>query len=170
ELKILKEELGTRINFDEVYENSLRISKDNFVAKSQVNFQIKETDDAIERFCPNDYIPIKKIKQFGTFPDSGFYWNSFLLEHYVAMYSSNYKLIHVGFNESSCVGGIVKKISGIETMNDLIVDVLANNKVVLRKDSVVQYLYDEGYLARRSYSGIEKLIIKAKEMRNKKGL
>ena len=63
-----------------------------------------------------------------------------------------------------------KKISGIETMNDLIVDVLANNKVVLRKDSVVQYLYDEGYLARRSYSGIEKLIIKAKEMRNKKGL
>ena len=40
-------------------------------------------------------------------------------------------------------------------MNDLIVDVLANNKVVLRKDSVVQYLYDEGYLARRSYSELK---------------
>ena len=67
ELKILKEELGTRINFDEVYENSLRISKDNFVAKSQVNFQIKETDDAIERFCPNDYIPIKKLNNLEHF-------------------------------------------------------------------------------------------------------
>ncbi len=170
ELKKLKQELATVIYFEAVYENSLRIGKDDFVSKKYAAFKIEETDAAIDRFCVDDYIPIKKVEQFSLFPDAGFSWNSFLLEHYVAKYSPNYKLLHANYNESACVGGIVKKLSDIDTFDELIVDVLARNGLPLQKEIALQYLCDEGYLARRSYSDIEHTLIKAKELRNQKGL
>lgn len=170
ELKILKQELDTVIYFEAVYENSLRISKDQFVSKSNAAFLQAETDEAIDRFCFGDYISIGKITQFGSFPDAGFQWNSFLLEHYVAMYSPSYKLVHSNYNEGVCVGAIVKKVSDIDTIDELIVDVLAKNGLPLQKEKSLQYLCDEGYLGRRSYAGIEQLLIKAKELRNQKGL
>lgn len=169
ELKVLKQELDTCIYFEAVYDNSLRISKNEFVAKSHAAFKPEETDAVINRFCEGDYIAIGKIQQFGLFPDAGFSWNSFLLEHYVAMYSPNYKLIHSNYNEGVCVGGIVKKLSDIDTLDELIIDLLAKSGLPLQKDVALQYLCDEGYLARRSYSGIEQLLIKAKELRNQKG-
>lgn len=170
ELKVLKQELDTTIYFEAVYENSLRVSQDRFVSKENAAFLPDETDETIDRFCVGDYIALGKIKQFGSFPDAGFQWNSFLLEHYVSMYSPNYKLVHSNYNESVCVGGIVKKISDIDTFEELVTDVLARNGHPLNKDSALQYLCDEGYLARRSYSGIEQLLIKAQELRNQKGL
>lgn len=170
ELKIFKQELGTEIYFDAVYENSLRISKNEFVSKTQASFRLEETDAVIDRFCDVDYIAIRKINQFGLFPDAGFSWNSFLLEHYVAMYSPNYKLLHSNYNEGACVGGIVKKSSGIDTFDELVIDVLARSGIPLQKETALQYLCDEGYMARRNYSGIEQLLIKAKELRNQKGL
>lgn len=170
ELKKLKQELATVIYFETVYENSLRIGKDDFVSKKYAAFKTEETDAAIDRFCVDDYIAIKKVEQFGLFPDAGFSWNSFLLEHYVAKYSPNYKLVHANYNESVCVGGIVKKLSDIDTFDELIVDVLARNGLSLQKELALQYLCDEGYLARRSYSDIEHTLIKAKELRNQKGL
>lgn len=170
ELKILKQELDTVIYFEAVYDNSLRINKNEFVAKSHASFNLAKTDEAIDRFCIGDYIAIGKIKQFGLFPDAGFNWNSFLLEHYVAKYSPNYKLVHSSYNEGVCVGAIVKKISDIDTLDELVIDVLAKNGLPLQKETALQYLCDKGYLARRSYSGIEQLLIKAKELRNQKGL
>ncbi len=169
ELKVLKQELDTVIYFEAVYDNSLRISKNEFVAKSHAAFKPEETDAVINRFCKGNYIAIGKIQQFGLFPDAGFSWNSFLLEHYVAMYSPNYKLVHSNYNEGVCVGGIVKKLSDIDTFDELIIDLLAKSGLPLQKDVALQYLCDEGYLARRSYSGIEQLLIKAKELRNQKG-
>lgn len=170
ELKLFKQEMGTVIYFDVVYENSLRISKNEFVSKAQASFKLEETDAVIDRFCNGDYIAIRKINQFGLFPDAGFSWNSFLLEHYVAMYSPNYKLLHSNYNEGACVGGIVKKASGIDTFDELVIDVLVQSDISLQKEIALQYLCDEGYIARRNYSGIEQLLIKAKELRNQKGL
>lgn len=169
ELKILKQELDTVIYFEAVYDNSLRINKNEFVTKFHASFNLAKTDEAIDRFCIGDYIAIGEIKQFGLFPDAGFNWNSFLLEHYVAKYSSNYKLVHSSYNEGVCVGAIVKKISDIDTLDELVIDVLAKNGLPLQKETALQYLCDKGYLARRSYSGIEQLLIKAKELRNQKG-
>lgn len=170
ELKVLKQELNTLIYFETVYENSLRISKNDFVSKSQAAFNTEETDTAIDRFCVGDYISIKKIEQFGLFPDAGFAWNSYLLEHYVAMYSPNYKLVHSNYNENVCVGAIVKKMSDIDTFEELLIDALAKSGLPLQKEPALQYLCDEGYLARRNYADIEQILIKAKELRNQKGL
>lgn len=168
ELNVLANELGTVIYFDPVYENSLRINHNQFVSKKRAHFLVTETDDTLDRFCTGDYISIGKISGFSLFPNAGFPWNEYLLEHYTAAYSNKYSLLHIGFNANKCVGAIVKKSAGFESFDDCIVDVLANSSITLKKQSALQYLCDEGYIARRIYTNIEELLIRATAQRNRK--
>ena len=161
-------ELATVIYFDSVYENCLRISREQFVSKSHAQFPIADTDAAIDLLCTEDYVSIQDVTNFGAFPYAGFPWNSYLLEHYVAEYSQKYMLLHSNYNGTECAGAIVKRSAGIQTFEELIVDLLANNDVELKKAPVLQFLSDHGYLARRRYGNIEALIIKANAQRNRK--
>ena len=168
ELNVFATELGTAIYFDPIYENSLRISKDKFVSKKRARFLVSETDSTLDRFCTGDYIPLGKVQNFSFFPDTGFPWNVFLLEHYVASYSEKYLLLHIGFNANKCAGAIVKRSANIGKFDDLIINVLSNSSVQLKKNSALQYLSDEGYIARKIYYNIEELLIKATAQRNRK--
>lgn len=168
ELQSLANNLATPIYFETIYENSLRISRDQFVAKTAAQFPIEAMDEALDRICMGKYIPIQEATNFGAFPYAGFPWNSFLLEHYVAGYSQKYKLLHSNFNGTECAGAIAKRSAGIDSFDDLIVDLLANNQIEMKKAPVLQYLSDKGYLARRRYSEIEALIIKANAQRQRK--
>ncbi len=162
ELNQLKSEMDSPIYFEEIYANSLRVSKRQFVAKEQIDFEIQKIDEAIGIYCPNDYIPLKAITSFGGFPYIGYAWNIYLLENYIANYSAAYKLIHIGFNSDSCAGAIVKRTSAIETYNDLIMDVLTSCEVDLNREDALQYLYDLGYIARKRFDNIEKILCTAK--------
>lgn len=168
ELQSLANSLATPIYFEEIYENSLRISRDQFVAKTAAQFPIEAIDAALDRICTGKYISLLEVTNFGAFPYAGFPWNSFLLEHYVAGYSQKYMLLHSSFNRTECAGAIVKRSAGIDNFDDLIVDLLANNQIEMEKASVLQFLSDKGYLARRRYSEIESLIIKANAQRQRK--
>lgn len=86
----------------------------------------------------------------------------------MAGYSQKYMLLHSSFNGTECAGAIVKSSAGIDNFDDLIVDLLANNQIEMEKASVLQFLSDKGYLARRRYSEIESLIIKANAQRQRK--
>ena len=169
ELSTLASELETGIYFESVYEYAFRISLDNFMAKYDAKFFVEQTDKILDRFCSGNYISIMSIRDFGIFPDAGFQWNSFLLEQYVHSFSKKYRLVHVGFNQRACVGAIVKRSAGIETFDDFVVDVLANSGIELTKATALAHLVEEGYLARRNYSGIEHLLIQANAQRNIKG-
>lgn len=168
ELNVLASELGTVIYFDPVYENSLRVNHDRFVSKSRAHFLISDTDAALDCFCNDDYISIAKVTGFGLFPNAGFPWNEYLLEHYVATYSEKYLLLHTGFNANSCVGAIVKKSAGFENFDDCIVAILADSDAILKKQQALQFLCDEGFIARRNLSNIEELLIRATAQRNRK--
>lgn len=168
ELQALSSDLATSIYFDSVYENSLRISKDKFVSKSRAQFSVPETDAAIDRFCTGDYIPIQEVTNFGIFPYAGFPWNCYLLEHFVADYSQKYRLLHSSYNGTEFAGVIVKRSIGIDDFDELLTVVLAESGIELNKATALQYLADRGYLARRRYSNIESLIIKASARRNRK--
>ena len=61
-----------------------------------------------------------------------------------------------------------KKKNVYDSFDDLIVDVLAESGVTLQEKDVLNYLSDNGYIARRTYTGIEALTIKARAKRNKK--
>ena len=169
ELSTLASELETGIYFESVYEYAFRISLDDFMAKRDAKFLVEQTDKILDRFCSGKYISIKSISNFGIFPDAGFQWNSFLLEQYVHSFSKKYRLVHVGFNQRACVGAIVKRSAGIEAFDDFIVDELANSGIELTKANALAHLVEEGYLARKNYSGIEPLLIQANAQRYIKG-
>ena len=48
------------------------------------------------------------------------------------------------------------------------VNILAHNDVSLQKKKVLDYLAENGYIARRSYTNIETIMINARAMRNQK--
>lgn len=168
ELDTLAKEMNCGIYFTPVYENALRVSRTRFVSKNQAQFRISETDKAIDRFCTGDYIPLGYINEFGTFPDAGFQWNTYLLAHYVYSYSENYRFFG-GFNKTVSVGAIVKRSMGIDDYDDFLAVALSESGIILNKDNALDYLKEQGYIAKRSCSTIEEILIKANAHRNTKG-
>lgn len=168
ELEVLAKDLNSTIYFDAVYANSLRISQEQFVSQEQAQFHITDTDAALDRVCTGDYIAIGQVDNLGIFPYAGFPWNSFLLEHYVYAYSKDYRLLNAGFHKTECTSAIVKRSIGIDNLDDFIVLLLTDADVKLEKTSVLQFLVDNGYLARRRYTNIEKLIVRARAQRSRK--
>lgn len=169
ELETLAEEMNSTIYFEAVYDNALRVSQSRFVSKDQAQFHVYETDLAIDRFCVGRYIPVTAVTEFGSFPDAGFQWNSYLLANYVYAYSKQYRLLTAGFNKNASVGAIVRRNSGIETFDDFLAIALAEGDCKLKKEDALNFLVDQGYLARRSYSNIERILIQANAQRNMKG-
>lgn len=169
ELNVLKQELGSTIYFDEIYANSLRISQKEFVSQDMAQFDVEATDEAIGRICTGQYMSLQEIRDFGTFPYAGYPWNEYLLEHFVANYSQKFMLLHIGFSANVCAGAIVKQASSCKDFNDLLVDILANSNIVLDEDSALEYLRQQGYIARRRYSDIGRIVTEAKVVRSKKG-
>lgn len=169
QLNSLKRDLDTPIYFDSVYANSLRINADEFVSRDQAAFDIEATDAAISRFCTGDYIALRKISFFGSFPDAGFPWNDFLLEHYVAEFSKDFKLMHSGFTAGKPVGAIVRRSSRYNDFDELLSAELAVSGIPLDRENALQYLVDNGLLARKNYGKIEQVLSTAKQQRLTKG-
>ena len=169
ELNVLKQELGSTIYFDEIYANSLRTNQNEFVSPDLAQFDVEATDEAISRFCTGQYMSLQEVRDFGTFPYAGYPWNEYLLEHFVANYSQKFKLLHIGFSANVCAGAIVKQASSFKDFNELLIDILANGNVELNEDSALEYLRQQGYIARRRYSEIGRILTEAKVVRSKKG-
>jgi hypothetical protein len=169
QLNSLKRDLDTPIYFDSVYANSLRINADEFVSRDQAAFDIEATDAAISRFCTGDYIALREISFFGSFPNAGFPWNVFLLEHYVAEFSKDFKLLHRGFTAGKPVGAIVRRSSRYNDFDELLSAELAVSGIPLDRENALQYLVDNGLLARKDYGKIEQVLSTAKQQRLTKG-
>ena len=168
ELLAFAEDMGSTIYFDSLYHNAARVSQEHFVSRSEVSFQVKETDKALGRFCTGKYLALSEIRDFGIFPEASHPWTPYLLEHYVAFHSKRYYLMHGGYNKNAVVGAMVKRENFYDSFDDLITDILAESGVTLQKKEVLNYLSNNGYIARRTYTGIEALMIKARAKRNKK--
>ncbi len=168
ELLAFAESMGSTIYFDSLYQNAARVSQEQFVSRDDVSFQVKETDKALGRFCTGSYLALPEITDFGIFPEASHPWTPYLLEHYVAFHSKRYYLMHGGYNRNTVVGAMVKKENIYDSFDDLIVDVIAESGVPFQKKDVLNYLSDNGYIARRTHTGIEVLMIKARAKQNKK--
>ena len=168
ELEQFADSIGTTIYFDSLYTNAARISHQWFVAKESIQFSVLETDRVLDRFCDGSYIPISAVTEFAVLPEASFPWTEYLLEQYVAFFSEKFYLMHGNYNKNCAVGAIVRKTRHFETFDELVIDILAHSDIQLRKKEVLDYLAENGYIARRSYTNIEALIITARAMRNQK--
>lgn len=169
ELNLLKEELGAVIYFDKVYENALRMNQNEFVSFDTVTFDVPAIDDAIKQYCTGEYISLRDIDDFGSFPYIGVAWNSYLLEHFVFMFSEKYKLIHTVFAASSCSGAIVRKDVKIDTLDQLLITELAKSGHTASVNDAFDYLIERGYLSGRGLQRMDKIVVNAKVQRPKKG-
>lgn len=168
ELEQFADSIGTTIYFDSLYTNAIRISHQWFATKNDAHFSVVETDNVIDRFCFGNYMPISSVSEFATFPEASFPWTEYLLEQYVASFSEKFYLLHGNYNKNCAVGAIVRKTSRFNSFDDLMTDALARSDIPLRKKEGLDYLAANGYIARRSYTNIEALIINARAMRNQK--
>ena len=168
ELEQFADSIGTTIYFDSLYTHALRISHQEFVAKKNVRFSIKETDSVLERLCEGNYMPLSSVKEFAIFPNASYPWTEYLLEQYVAYYSEKFYLCHGNYNKNCAVGAIVKRTCQFNSFDELVTDILAYGDIPLRKKEVLDYLAETGYIARRSYTNIEALVINARAKRNLK--
>lgn len=170
EVLTFAEEMGTIVYWDSLYENALRISENEFIAKNLARFQTEEIDSLLEKFCRGNYMAVGTITDFWEFPYSEYSWNNYLLECYVAYFSKKFELMHNGYNRNCVVGAIVRKQARYKDFDELVTDILSESDIALEKISALDYLVKEGYLARRSYANIEKVLIRAKAQRNGKGI
>ena len=168
ELLSFAENMGSSVYFDALYRNSARISQEQFINKANLHFRVKETDMILDRFCDGDYVPLSRINDFGIFPDASHTWTIFLLEQYLVNYSERYYLVHGGYNRNVVVGAMVKKKRTFESFDDLVIDILATSHVPLQKKAALNFLADSGYIARRTYTNIESLLINARARKNMK--
>lgn len=164
-----KEVSGGVIYFDALAENTVRVSKELFVLKEHIEFDIQEIDKALSTYLITGYMLIKDVDSFLMFPNIGYEWNIFLLESYLLHYSKEYALCNNGQSLNNVAGALVKKGGNFDEFEDVCADVLANGYVELNKSAALDFLAEQNLLTRRSYTSIEMALQKAKQIRNKKG-
>ena len=154
---------------DAVYENSIRISQDDFVSLNSISFDVQATDDAIARFCTGDFIAITEITSFAAFPSIGVPWTSFLVESFVFKYSKKFKLYHNQFSAKVCAGAIVRNEAKLFDYHQVLASVIAKSDCRLASEEALDYLCNAGFLGRRRYSEIDIVLSEARQLRSQKG-
>lgn len=169
EVNQLADDLGTLINFDAISRYCVRVSESKFVSKDNIVFDVPATDAAIANYCSDEYVTILDINTFVAFPYCSYRWNNYLLESFVAQYSKQFKLMHSRYNKDNTIGAIVKRTSAFSDYDEILIDAVANSKVPLNENEVLDYLQEKGYIARRRSDFLSKisLLDKAAIIRNR---
>jgi len=151
-----------------VYPYVVRVSYQDFVPKNEVHFQVKKTDAVLAKLCQGNYMPLYEVSESGLLPEASHPWTVFLLQQYVAFYSKVFYLQHGGFGKNNATGAMVKRTFWLENFDDFITEVLAESGLPLEKQAALNYLAEQGYIARRSYTNMETLLLNARAKRNQK--
>lgn len=162
-------ELGSPINFLALTEGSVRVSKDLFVAKDQVTFDVDAVDKALETYLSSGYILIKDVDSFLVFPNVGYEWNEFLLESFLLHYSKKFCLVNNGTSLNNVAGAIAKKDGAYTEFVNICAQALADSSIELKKTVALNYLAEINLITRRSYKNLDVAMTKARQIRNRKG-
>lgn len=159
----------TTIYFWALAEESVRVSKNLFVAKDQVEFDVEATDKALETYLSSGYILVKDVDSFLVFPNVGYEWNEFLLESYLLHYSEKFCLVNNGTSLNNVAGAVAKKDGKFTQFVDICAQALADSGIELKKTAALNYLAEINLITRRSYKELDVAMTKARQIRNRKG-
>jgi len=149
----------TYIDYNGVFEVSVRVNEDTFIRRDLLNFDVLRIDEAILGFCPGKYVSYLDVINFHDFPDTGYPWNKYLLEGYLFINSRKFGTLNAAFNKKKPVGAIVKKYA-FESFDDLLVDVIKDNKL-FNKEKAFEYLQENDYILTRKVKNMDLLINQA---------
>ena len=150
------------IDWDAVLSQSVRGNASTFIRRNFINFDVQKIDVAIGSYCVNDYIGFNDIINFTEFPPIGYMWNNYILESYLFVNISRFKLVHASFNGDKPVGGIVKTNSSINNFDDLLIKVIKNGKLFDR-EKAFNFLLENEFIRTRKVKNIDSLIEIAKK-------
>lgn len=159
----------TTIYFWALAEESVRVSKNLFVAKDQVKFDVEATDKALETYLSSGYILVKNVDSFLVFPNVGYEWNEFLLESYLLHYSKKFCLVNNGISLNNVAGAVARKDGKFTQFVDICAQALADSGIELKKIVALNYLAEINLITRRSYKELDIAMTKARQIRNRKG-
>lgn len=161
--------IDTTIYFWALAEETVRVSKNLFVAKDHIEFDIEATDKALETYLSSGYILVKDVDSFLVFPNVGYEWNEFLLESYLLHYSEKFCLVNNGISLNNVAGAVAKKDGKFTQFVDICAQALADSGIELKKTVALNYLADINLITRRSYKELDVAMTKARQIRNRKG-
>lgn len=192
EIDNLAKSLSTIVNYhlSDLYRYCIRVDQNNFVNKSFVSFNVEAIDGTLDKLVKNVkagkinewFIPLKKITDFSLFPECSYQWNQRLLESYLINEENNkksrYRLLYNRYLNKNNISGVVIRITENEFYKDAdvyfmyimtiaaLIGVL-NKEVVIDKNSVLDYLVNEGYIVQRRYDQIDEILSMLKQIINK---
>ncbi|MDR1766153.1 MAG: hypothetical protein LBR77_08730 [Lachnospiraceae bacterium] len=146
------------------YDVMVRTGEDAFVAERFLDFDRGAIDHAIEQFMHGrEYLPLRGVTTFVSFPHCGQAWNLFLLESYCRRFSENFRFESQTLNavNASHAGAILRKHSRL-SYHEIMADAVAKAGVAPEEEAVLEFLAQEGYLARRRYGKVADLLVQAK--------
>jgi len=168
-LNTVKEVIGDaqrHIAFRALYDDFVRVDKNRFVARQHLRFTVDEIDAVLKDMLPDGFGAIKSITTYAMFPMCGYMWNAYVLESYCYLFSKEYSLHVVNFNDKNA--GIVAKKDINKDYAELLAMALAKAVAVTDEMKALDYLCENGYLAKHSYGRIKEVLEKAEEYRGVK--
>lgn len=164
QIREFADELNVSIYWYNILEKMVRISSDEFVNKDLVCFDVAATDKVLESCCAYNFVMLKDVSGYLSFPPCGYKWNGFVLESYLRDYSKIFGLIQLSVSSDDFVGAMVRKSSGFERYEDVAAEVLAASNEWNDEKSALDYLVNIGLQQRRANKKIAEIIKKAKNI------
>ena len=154
--------------FRALYDTMVRVTKNRFVAPRFVYFPVEKVDEVLSGFIPDRFRAIKAVTTFAMFPHCGQAWNHYLLESFCYRYSKRYRLCVINFNDKNA--GIIAENAFDGDYDEMLSAAVARAKprLELSSDVIGEYLFDSGYLAKRTDSRMEEIVRRASELRDRR--
>lgn len=149
------------------YEQMCRVDKNLFVKDELIKFDVVGIDAALTPFVQGKIIPLRAVTSFTGFPPvDGYTWNLFLLESFLRKYSQKYVYAASNFNNASA-GAIYLKSMKFQDYIDVQAHAVLQDKIKLEKDVVSEFLFSQGYRAKRMDKITEQILNRVYEISEK---
>jgi len=152
--------------FQALYDDMVRVDKNRFVANRLVSFNVDEIDAVLSGFITENFRAIRDVTTFAMFPLCGQSWNHYLLESFCYKYSKKFSLHVIHFNDKNA--GIIAEKDYNKAYTEMLAIALAKTDVELTVDTIGQYLFDTGYMAKSKYAKLNEIAQRASELRKER--
>ena len=145
----------------------VRLSDREFIRKDHITFDVEAIDAILDEQCHGDYMPMKDVSLYLSFPNIGYQWNAFVLSSYLYHTSKKFRFLFQSFSQSIVTGAMVRADSPITNYHEMIVDVLSHSDALRSPKVALQYIVSCGFQQRLAYNSIENAVQEAKLLREK---
>ena len=151
ELSVFAGDLNVPIYWENTYNGgAVRVSKNDFVNRRMISFDIENIDIALSNFCTDDYLPFQEVtsSMMMHLPACGYQWNGYLLLSYVHGFSKKFHAYYNSLGKTGYYGAMVKQCcKDIISYEDLIERILTRDDTWATEDDALALLVKKGIQA-----------------------